>query len=209
MQTASKWVAAGVLGLAAAAGAVAGCHSDAQDYRTQRPPVDQVSPYDRGLQSKDVLDASDRMTMDLLREVPYLMQSGRPLRIVTAPVHDETIDRKGHVNYDIFIQRLKSNLSQQSGGRVTLVQNRDDFNLFREKELEGGGGGGADEFGQGDGGSPAPGGPRPRNPDYVLYGTARDLPNRSTNFYQVQFELSDLRSREIVWSRTYEVKTSR
>jgi hypothetical protein len=168
--------------------------------------VDQISPRDRGLQSKDVLDASDRMTMDLLREVPYLMDAGRPLRIVTAPIKDETIDRRGRVNYDIFIQRLKSNLSQQSGGRVTLVQNRDDFNLFRDRELEGGRGG-ADEFGQGDGS--APGAPRARNPDYVLYGTARDLPNRSTNFYQIQFELSDLRNRDIVWSRTYEVKTSR
>lgn len=201
MRIASKWVASGVV---AAVAAVAGCNSDNQDYRTQRPPVDQISPRDRGLQSKDVLDASDRMTMDLLREVPYLMDAGRPLRVVTAPVKDETIDRRGRVNYDIFIQRLKSNLSQQSGGRVTLVQNREDFNLFRDKELEGAGG---DEFGQGDGSAPRA--PRARNPDYVLYGTARDLPNRSTNFYQIQFELSDLRNREIVWSRTYEVKTSR
>lgn len=198
---ASKWLISGVLAAAVAAGV--GCGSDSQDYRTQRPPVDELSPRDRGLQSQDVLIASDQMAQDLLSEVPYLMEAGRPLRIVTAPVKDQTIDRRGRVNYDLFIERLKSNLSVQSGGRVRLVENRDDFNLFRDKELEGTG---ADEFGQGDGNTRAP---RTRNPDFALNGTARDLPNRSTNFYQIQFELLDLNNREIVWSRVYEVKTSR
>lgn len=197
MRHVRMWAIIAVSGLAGF-----GCSNKDQDYRTQRPPLDEVSPRDRGLQSKDVLEASDRMAMDLL-STPELNQSSRPLRVVVAPVKDETLDRRGRVNYDVFIQRLKSNLSQQSQGRVQLVANREKINLLRNRELEGGG----DEFGQGGGGT---GGTSPsQNPDFVLSGTARDMPNRSTNYYQIEFDLSGLNSRDSLWNRIYEVRTSR
>ena len=47
------------------------------------------------------------------------------------------------------------------------------------------------------------------NPDYILYGKAIDMPNRSTNFYLLQFNIVNTHTRVQVWSRTYQVKVSR
>ncbi len=52
----------------AVASAGIGCSSDKpHGYGQQRPPVDQLDSRDRGLQSKDVVNASDQMAMDLLQ----------------------------------------------------------------------------------------------------------------------------------------------
>ena len=49
------------------AGLLAGCYSDRpHEYDEHRPPVDELDERDRGLQSKDVVSASDQMAMDLL-----------------------------------------------------------------------------------------------------------------------------------------------
>ena len=36
-----------------------------------------------------------------------------------------------------------------------------------------------------------------------------DLPNRGTNYYQIQFTLQDLHNRTIPWTRLYSVKVAR
>src|SRR5688572_1424616 len=43
-------------------------------YQSQRPPLDELDKRDRGLQSKDVLAASDKLAMDLLA-LPDLNES--------------------------------------------------------------------------------------------------------------------------------------
>jgi hypothetical protein len=191
----------------ALAGLVAGC---GPSYDEQRPPVDQIDKRDSGLQSKDVLQASDKLANDLLA-LPELNESREKWTIVVDKVEDLTRDNQFRGDYNIFLQRLQTNLSRQGRGRVALIENRERFYGLRERELEQGGGGAPDQFGQGGrgaggGGSGAPGA---ISPDYALWARAMDLPGRGTTYYNLQFTLVDLHTRVSVWTRDYEVKVQR
>lgn len=186
----------------AAAAALVGCHSDKpHDYGQQRPPVDQLDPRDRGLQSKDVVNASDQMTMDLL-QVPELNVSDHRWTVVFTGVRNETVSARQ--NLDIFVARMKSNVAQQGRGRIQIIANRDAFRDVQNRELEASGE--RDDFQQG--GRPAGGASAVVQPDYALEAVARDLPNRGTNYYFIEFHLIDLRTREEVWNKGYEVRVA-
>ena len=190
----------GTLGVLAG---LAGCQSE---YDKQRPPLDQVDKRDRGLQSDTVLQASDQIAMSLLA-LPELNASERQWTLVVDRMEDRTIDEKFNFDYDIFLERLRTNLARQGRGRVRLIENKQRFYDLRSRELEdvGGGGAGADEFGQGGAG----GAPAPVQPDFALYGKAFDLPNRTTNYYMLQFDVVNLQTREQVFSDQYEVRVTR
>ena len=193
-------VAAGLLAAVVAGGAIAGC---APRYEDQRPPMDQLDPRDRGLQSKDVLQASDQLAMDLLA-LPELNDSRTQWTVVFDHVDDNTNSRMFAGNFDVFLQRLRNNLARQGRGRIRIIANRENFYQLRGRELESERG---DDFGQGE-----PGGrraPEARDPDFALRGVAMDLPNRGTVYYNLQFQLVHLRTREEVWTNQYEVRTSR
>ncbi len=198
----SGWKSLALAGVTAAL--LAGCASDKPaDYGRDRPPVDQIDPRDRGLQSMDVVAASDKMAMDLLSQ-RALNESRNQWTIVVDRVEDSTSDRNfSGRNYDIFLERLRTRLFQLGHGRVQLIENKARFHDLRNKELEGGG---RDEFGQGSGDHLGPAGVQP---DYVLYGKAMDMPNRATNYYQIQFDLTNFRTREMVWNGMYEVRAAR
>ena len=178
----------------------------APSYEEQRPPVDQLDRRDRGLQSKDVVQASDSLARDLL-SLPELNESREQWTVVVDRVEDRTRDNIFQGDYDIFLQRLQTNLSRQGRGRVALVDKRDRFYDVRERELERGGGG--DQFGQGGRGSGGGGTPGAVSPDYALRATAMDLPGRGTTYYNLQFDLIDLHTRLIVWTGDYEVRVQR
>lgn len=186
--------------LAAGGAALTGC---GPSYTDQRPPMDQLDPRDRGLQSKDVLQASDRLAMDLL-SLPDLNDSREQWLIVVDHVEDNTRSRLFTGDFDIFLQRLRVNVQRQGRGRVRIISNRRTFYDVRSRELESER---QDDFGQGE-----PGGRRAqdaRDPDFALRATAMDLPNRGTVYYNLAFELIDLRTRESVWGDQYEVRTAR
>lgn len=190
----------GLLALAMV-GALGGCGGPS--YEDQRPPMDQLDPRDRGLQSKDVLQASDTLAMDLLA-LDELNDSRTQWTVVVDQVEDNTNSRLFVGNFDIFLQRLRTNVQRQGRGRVRVIANREGFYRTRSRELESER---EDDFGQG-----APGGRRAQDavsPDFALRGVAMDLPNRGTVYYNLMFELVDLRTREVVWSDQYEVRTSR
>ncbi len=174
-------------------GMVAGC----QTYADRRPPVDQLDRRDQGLQSKDLLNVTDEMTGDLL-SLGALNQSQNQWTIVTTNMENETTKAR---NYDIFIDRLKTNLSRQSAGRVTLIENKSKFNELRNKELDRP----QDTFGQGDGTV----GTGRIQPDFALYGKVQDMPNRGTDTYRFEFTLTNLKTGVQVWSRDYLVKVAR
>src|SRR5436190_4030712 len=93
----------GLLG-AMAVGAGVGCadHDRPTEYGKQRPPVDQLDPRDRGLQSPDVLKASDQITAALLAS-PELRQSDHRWTLVIDKVDDLTRDHKFRgTDYNIF-----------------------------------------------------------------------------------------------------------
>jgi hypothetical protein len=186
--------AMGLLGLCV----TVSCHSE----QPPRQPIDEVNPEDTGLQSKDVVDAADKMCRDLLAD-PNLNASHNAWTIVVDEMQDKTTDPNYKVNFSIFLQALKGDLAKKSNGRIQLIENKADFYNLRNKELETGAGG--DQFGQG--GSKT--GSQAISPDYSLTGTAMDLPNRVTNFYQIEFKLVNLHNRTLAFDRLYQVKVAR
>ncbi|MCY2953319.1 MAG: hypothetical protein NTU53_15275 [Planctomycetota bacterium] len=183
--------------------ALTGCANDKpHEYGRERPPVDSLDSRDSGLQSKDVVAASDLLARDLLA-LRELRQSTTQWTMVVDRVEDRTLDRYfPPTNYDIFIERLRSNLSELGQGQIRLIENKARFNQLRARELDGE----RDTFQQGAAGNPAP---AAIQPDYALYGKAIDMPNRGTNYYYLQFDVVNLKTREQVWSRKYEVKVAR
>lgn len=179
-----------------------GCHEDRpHDYGQQRPPVDQLDPRDTGLQSKDIVAASDKMAMDILGSIPELNESPHRWTIVVDHVDNLSADRRQ--NYDIFIERVRSNLSRNGRGRVQLIENRAKLKDLQSRELEQE----RDDFGQG--GVKSSPGPKGVQPDYALYGKIMEMPNRATSYFLIQFALTDLRTREQLWVNDYEVKVAR
>jgi len=191
-----------LMGLGLVAGLIGGCTRDIpNEYGSQRPPVDTIDERDRGLQSKDVVSASDLMARDLLADEGLRRASAQWVMVVDR-FEDRTMDRRFNVNYDIFIERLRTNLGQYGKGNVTLVENQAKLKQLRNKELDAPR---ADEFGQGSGG----GGLGRIQPDFALYGKAFDLPNRGTNYYLLEFTVVSLKSGTQVWTNKYEVKAAR
>jgi hypothetical protein len=181
-----------------------GCNHDRpRDYASRRPAPDQLDPRDRGLQSKDVVNASDALATDLLAS-PELNTSRTQWTLVVDKIENRTSNPT--FNYDIFIRRLRTELFQKGRGRITLIENRDAFYGRRNQELDYERGG--DPYGQG-GARPAPPPPQPTQPDYVLYGRFTDLPNRGTDYYYCEFTVTDFHTRQIVWTNAYEVRVAR
>lgn len=169
----------------------AGCATDRpQEYGRQRPPVDQLDARDRGLQSKDVVSATDQLAMDLLA-APKLNASRTTWTMVVVSMENKTTDPR--FNYDIFIERLRGLLARHGGDRITLIENRDRYRDLQAKELEHGA--------------------RPQDagiqPDYALYGKVMELPNRGTSYYLMDFTITNLQTRQQVWSGQYEVRVDR
>ena len=172
----------------------------AKQYEDIRPPVDQLDPRDRGLQSKDVVQASDQMAMDLLAD-PNLNASDTRWTMVVDRVENRTVNSR--FDLDVFLQRLKMNLARLGKGRVQLIENRDKLRELQSRELEQE----RDDFGQG--AAPARPGPAGIQPDYALYARINELPNRGTSYYLIEFTVTDLRTRELAWNNAYEVRVAR
>jgi hypothetical protein len=133
------------------------------------------------------------MAMDLLAD-PNLNASHTQWTIVVDHVDNKTVNSR--FDMDIFLQRLKANLFKQGKGRVQLIENRDKLRELQSRELE---------LDRPDG-SP---GPKGIQPDYSLYATISELPNRGTSYYLIDFKLTDLRTRQLAWLGAYEVKVER
>jgi hypothetical protein len=179
----------------AAATALAGCASDhkPEGYNRERPDVTDLNSRDRGLQSSEVVEASEKLATELL-SLPQVTESPRKLTVVFTHLYDLTRSRQ--FNYDIFLERLKTAMSSHGRDRIAFVTNRDKFYDTRNKELDPVRGE-RDDFGQGDGsrrgGDGAPAANRIQ-PDYALTGKVMELPNRGTDYYLFTFSLTDIRS---------------
>jgi hypothetical protein len=190
-----RWVAAASL-VGAMAVAGAGCHDRPHEYGQERPPIDQLDARDKGLQSKDVVTAADQMANDLLSN-PDLNASKTQWLIVVDRVENKTVSNR--FDMDIFLQSLKTRLAQKGHGRVQLIENRQKLRDLQSRELEG----------EREDTPPGAPGPQGIQPDYSLYATITELPNRGTSFYNLEFTLTDLRNRTIAWTNAYEVKVAR
>jgi len=179
----------------AAATALAGCASDhkPEGYNRERPDVTELNSRDRGLQSSEVVEASEKLATELL-SLPEVTQSSRRLTVVFTHLDDLTHSRQ--FNYDIFLERLKTAMSYKGRDRIAFVTNRDKFYDTRNKELDPVRGE-RDDFGQSDrsqrAGEGAPAANRIQ-PDFALTGKVMELPNRGTDYYLFTFSLTDIRS---------------
>ncbi|HEX8915740.1 MAG TPA: hypothetical protein VF796_25525 [Humisphaera sp.] len=190
--TIGKFAATAVLG--AVGLGMTGCHSDKpHDHGQRRPPVDELDARDRGLQSYDIQMAADRMAAELLAS-RRLNGSREQWTMVVDKMDDQTRDRRYMTNYQIFLEALRVRLQRQGEGRVQLITNLAKQRDIRSREIDGAG--------------PAPS-PQAINPDFALSGVVTDLPNRGTVYYQMNFDVLDLRKRTIEWSGSYEVKVDR
>jgi hypothetical protein len=185
--------------LLALAGAGSGCSDKPHSYGKERPPIDQLDGRDKGLQSKDVVSASDLMAQSLLSD-PRLNGSKTQWVMVVDRVDANAVDARGDL--EIFLRRLKVNLDRMGKGRVTFVENRDKLRQLQSRELDSE----RDTFGQGSGPRPPAG---RLQPDYGLYCRVTDLPNRGTNYYFFEFTVTDLQSGVQPWTDAYEVRVAR
>jgi hypothetical protein len=190
----NKALVTGLLASLAVLGVGAGCSHDRPDrYGEQRPPISEIDGRDRGLQSKDVVQASDEMAMKLLAD-PELNASREQWLMVVDRVENETVNARHSL--DIFLQRLQTNLARHGKGRVQLIQNRAKLRDLQARELE---------IERTD----SQPGPKGIQPDYSLSATISELPNRGTSYYYVQFEVTDLRDRRLAFTDAYEVRVER
>ena len=176
---------------------VIGCSDKPHEYGRERPPVGELDDRDKGLQSKDVVSASDQMAQDLLAD-PGLNGSRDRWLMVVDHVENRTMDRG--FDMDIFLERLRVNLARQGRGRVQLVENKAKLQELQSRELDNE----RDNYGQG-GAAPV----RRTQPDYGLYARVMELPNRGTSYYLCEFTATDLKSGLQVWTNAYEVKVAR
>jgi len=184
-----------VLGALAMSLAMTGCSDKPHEYGQQRPPVGELDSRDRGLQSKDVVQASDQMAQDLLA-APELNASRDRWLMVVDHVDNQTADHG--FNMDIFLERLRVNLSRYGNGRVQLVENRAKLHELQNRELDS------------ERDTPQSAAVAARiQPDYSIYARVMELPNRGTSYYLASFRVTDLRNGLEVWSNQYEVKVER
>lgn len=176
-----------------------GC-SSGPSYDQRRPGVDQLVAENDGVQAKDVVTATDMMANSLL-SLPELNAADHQWTVVLKPnVDNKTADAAQ--SYGVFVRRLRSRIAQLGHGRVQLIENLQQQKQMQNEELEHP----ADNFGQGGGGGPSAG----MNPDYDLYITIDELPNRATSYFTVTGALTNLRTRQIVWnSPAYEFQAAR
>ena len=173
-----------------------GCSHDAPDrIGEKRPPISEIDNRDRGLQSKDVVQATDLMAMSLLGD-PAFNASKEQWTIVVGNIRNESTNTRQAL--DIFLERLRTQLYKHGRGRVTLIQNRADYRDRQAGELE------IDTAPHG--GQP---GPKGIQPDFQLDGVVSELPNRGTSYYYMSFSVNNMRDRTVAWTDAYEVRVER
>ena len=178
---------------------VIGCAQDRPaDYGRARPPIDSIDPKARGLQGADVEIVADQMARDLLSLPEINFPGAGTMFIVVDKVEDQTY---GRYDLNIFLQALRTRLVRESRGRVQIVENRARFHELRRRELE------SEREIPGVGGA-APG-PAGDQPDFSLYCIISELPERTTSYYRLDFQLTSMNTRRIVWANDYAVRTRR
>ena len=169
-----------------------------KSYSQLRPGVSQFVPADQGLQSRDLVDMTNRMAADMLQS-QVIAQNPNKVIVVMGSVTNST--SQPWQNDAIYVARIRALLNQYAQDRIAFVESRQTTLQLQQKQLGGDNGG----FGQ----SSRAGVPQQglMVPQYVLKGHFYDLPNTATTYHLCTFQLVDLRTGEVVWEGHYEVRT--
>lgn len=148
------------------------------------------------LDAVDLLKMTDDMAMQIAGDPQvaeaYALQG--PLTIVVQPVENlMTAEVLPRGPAEAFTGRVRSLLSKHDRQRFVWVMNRDAFYRLKQQELDFDVGPSPDNL----------------NPRYALTATFRSLadedPKRRKSYYLCTYELSDLQTRQILWTGRYEV----
>jgi len=151
------------------------------------------------LSGVDLEQMTDKMARSIVADakVQEAIRKDGALKIVVQPVENRlTAEILPRGQAEGFTARVRALLSQRNPGQFTWILNRDDFYDLRGKELD------------------VPLGPAPEavNPQYALTAIFSSLTHETSkgrsDFYVCRYELSDLQTRTVLWSDSYQVKKS-
>ena len=151
------------------------------------------------LDSVDLTQMTDQMSRSIASDqaVQQAIQHEGPLKVVVQPVVNRmTAEVLPHGQAEAFTARVRALLSRRHPDKFTWILNRDEFYDLRGKELD------------------VPLGPSPQaiDPQYALTAVFSSLSDESssrrTDFYLCTYELSNLQTRNVLWTDSYKVKKS-
>lgn len=171
-----------------------------KSYEERRPGVSDLDPGNGGgLQSKDLVEMTDKMAPDLL-QIPEIVQNRTKITVVMTGIDNKT--SAPYVDQTIYVARLRTLLNKYGRDRVAFVEKRATLEKLQAQE----GQVVVDPFEEATRtNQPAP--PSRIVPQYALKGEFYDLPRNGTNYYLCTFQLTSIRTGELIWEGRYEVKT--
>jgi hypothetical protein len=173
-----------------------GCASHGYGY--YRPGVSQFVPGDTGLQSRDLVDMTDKLAADLLK-IPQIANNPNKVVIQVTSIRNQT--STPWQNDQIYLARMRTLLAKYAGNEIAFTLPPQQLAQIQQETLGGSTGG----FEQGSRGA-APTSGR-LIPQYALTGVFYDLPNSATTYYLCEFQLVDIRTGQLIWDGKYEVRT--
>jgi hypothetical protein len=140
---------------------------------------------------------TDKMAPDIL-QIPEIAANPNKVVIVMTGIQNRTSDPTQDMT--IYVARLRSLLNQHARDRVAFVENRQTTEALQNQEL-----GTADPFESGSR-TGAPASTR-LLPQYALKGVFYQQKNNATSYYLCTFQLTNLKTGEVVWENSYETRT--
>jgi PBP1b-binding outer membrane lipoprotein LpoB len=183
-------------------GIVSGCASSGVK-NPSGVPVTEMRPDERGfvagtgIESQDIVAVTDKMARSILGTPQIANARGVP-RIVLDPVKNNT---RFPINKDIFLNRIRAELSKKSQGKVVFLARDRMAALERERQMK--------QSGQVTA-SADPNVVEFKGADFFLTGTLDSSTTRTSagtsDYILYTFQLVDARTSEIVWEDSSEVK---
>jgi len=149
------------------------------------------------LDSVDLVQMTDQMARSIVADprVEQAIREHGSLKVVVQPVENRlTAEVLPRGEAEAFTARVRALLSRHAPDKFVWVLNKDEFYDLRGKELD------------------VALGPAPEavNPEYALTAIFSSLSDESskgrTDFYLCRYELSNLQTRNVLWSDSYKVK---
>ncbi len=175
---------------------LAGCSSPGYSY--YRPGVSQFVPGDAGLQSRDLVDMTDKLAADLLK-IPQIANNPNKVVIQVTSIRNQT--STPWQNDQIYLARMRTLLAKYAGNEIAFTLPPQQLAQLQQETL-GPNTGGFEQSSRG--AAPVSG---RLIPQYALTGVFYDLPNSATTYYLCEFQLVDIRTGQLIWDGKYEVRT--
>jgi hypothetical protein len=175
--------------------ALPGCEKSRDE---MRPDMDTVMSGEKGLQSRDLREMTDKMAPDLLR-IPEIVQNPTRVVVVMKPIQNK-LETNPTRDLTIYVARLKTLLNSSSArDRMAFVEDQATLRRMQGEEF-----GNRDPF-EDASRNGIPNDPRVK-PQYALFGTFYEMRNTRTSYFLCTFRMTDLRTGVQVWENSYEVR---